>query len=707
MRITRLRVTHFKRHADLTIEPAAGLTIVRGANEAGKSTLQQALEFVLFRKAESGAQSVLGAQRWGTSEPPRVELSFDADGRSGRLTKTFAPGRGECELVFGEETITDPNLIQERVAQLTGIPTDKFFRSTASVGHAELTDIRGDEPLLQDRLQKAISGSDRGTAAAKRKLDEAVRRYRSEGTKNPGLLKSAREGVAQLEAEVQAGDIAMERLGGDRAQWVAARERRLDLDSQLARQEAELAEAERAVRLVERRDEAQDRYDRLRRASELLDAEAELRRTAPTAMPLPELRATVGRAGSLSFELSELEADLSVDVEAAAVAAETRRPPGPWRWIAAGAVLAVAGWLIGVLVGDVVGLASLVVLGIASFVALALGIRAALRARQHALATQMATRARTEHRETDRERQESFRRRRRDFEQSLANLGVRNVEEANALLAAAETHTAEMARIEGELRGLGVEVRDPVRLAAERDRAANETEQARHALSALGDLGVDPLTVRKRLQMLVDGTRPARDTARSEEDQAQGRVDSNAVDAEQVAASAEGLLVARERQAELTRRAAIYEATLAAILSAEEATMKTAARFLEERMGPDIAAITEGRYGEIQVDETNLAFRVRSPERGDFVGLDALSRGTADQLYLTARLGLVRLITMDRRPPLVLDDPFVTFDVARSDRALRLVKDLAATQGFQVLYLTCTDRHDALADHLVVLDDPA
>jgi uncharacterized protein YhaN len=707
VRITRLRLTDFKRHADLTIEPAAGLTIVRGPNESGKSTLQEALEFVLFRKAESGAQPVLGAQRWGAAGPPRVELSFEADGRSGRLTKSFAPGKGECELVIGDEAFSDPTAIQQTVAELTGIPTDRFFRSTASVGHAELQGIRADEPLLADRLQKAISGSDRGTAVAKRKLDEAVRRYRSEGTKNPGLLKSAREEVAQLEAQVQAGDAAMERLGADRAQWVAARERRLDLDAQLARQEAELAEAERAVKLVERRDEAQGRYERLRRASELLQAETQLQRTAPTAMPLTELRTTVGRAGSLSFELSELEADLAIDVEAAAAAAERRRPPGPWRWIVIGALLALVGWLIGSLVGDIVGLVALVVLGVAAFVALALGVRAALRARQFALAQKMAARAQTEHRETERDRQESFRRRRREFEQSLAALGVRSVDEANALLAAAETHTAEMARIEGELRGLGVEERDPVRLAAERDRAANEAEQARHALAALGDLGADPLTVRKRVQMLVDGTRPARDKARSEEDQSQGRVDSNDVDAEQVAAAAERLLVARQHQAELMRRATIYEATLKAILAAEEATMKTAARYLEERMGPDIAAITEGRYSEIQVDETNLAFRVRSPERGDFVELGALSQGTADQLYLTARLGLVRLITMDRRPPLVLDDPFVTFDAERAERALRLVKDLAAQQGFQVLYLTCTDRHDALADHLVVLDAPA
>ena len=75
-----------------------------------------------------------------------------------------------------------------------------------------------------------------------------------------------------------------------------------------------------------------------------------------------------------------------------------------------------------------------------------------------------------------------------------------------------------------------------------------------------------------------------------------------------------------------------------------------------------------------------------------------LSQGTADQLFLAARLGLVRLVTMDRRPPLILDDPFVTFDAARGERALRLVKQVAAQQGFQVLYLTCSDRFDRVAD---------
>ena len=54
---------------------------------------------------------------------------------------------------------------------------------------------------------------------------------------------------------------------------------------------------------------------------------------------------------------------------------------------------------------------------------------------------------------------------------------------------------------------------------------------------------------------------------------------------------------------------------------------------------------------------------------GDWVPVERLSQGTIDQVYLAARIELVRLVTQDRRPPLVFDDPFVTYDDARATRA--------------------------------------
>lgn len=707
MRLTRIRLRDFKRHKQLEIEPAAGLTIIRGPNESGKSSIRQALELVLYRKADANRDDLRKAHTWDSQEPPQVEIEFEVDGRAGALSKRFAGARSEAALSLDGETIHDHTLIGDRIAAITGIPTEAFFRATASVGHAELGAVAGDEPMIRDRLQKAISGADRGTAKARKKLESAIHRYRTEGHKNPGLLKSLREEMAMLESELASGEAALARLEADRAQWVEARERREELDVQLNRQAADLAEARRAEALAAQRDQAQERYDRLKRVAELVEEGERLRREMPTQVPLPQLRTAVNQAGNLEMELSELEAELDAETAAVEPGAESaQEPPRPVRWLVlAVALLAVAGiaWFV---LGGVIGAVVTLLLSVATVVALVQSVRVATRRRQYGLAQRLAEHASAERHDADRERQERFRRERRELETLLENLGVSDAEAAEALLATAEAHSDEMLGIEGELRGLGVEERDPRRLAEARDEAANATEQARHAMAGMGKLAEDPVASRMAAQRLVDRTTPARDEARSEADQAQGRVDANTVDAEVVAGLSERLSAARERYAEMERRALVYQGTLAAIESAERATLKTAARFLEERMGPTISRVTEGRYDEIEVDERNLAFTVRAPESGELVSVDQLSRGTADQLYLAARLGLVRLVTMDRRPPLILDDPFVTFDRSRGERALRLVKELAAEQGFQVLYLTCSSRFDTLADELVVLEAP-
>ena len=81
-----------------------------------------------------------------------------------------------------------------------------------------------------------------------------------------------------------------------------------------------------------------------------------------------------------------------------------------------------------------------------------------------------------------------------------------------------------------------------------------------------------------------------------------------------------------------------------------------------------------------------------------------LSQGTLDVVYLAARLGLVRLVTGDRRPPLVFDDPFVTLDDERAARSLELLREVAA--DFQVVYLTTSSRYDQQADLVVELAGP-
>ena len=171
-----------------------------------------------------------------------------------------------------------------------------------------------------------------------------------------------------------------------------------------------------------------------------------------------------------------------------------------------------------------------------------------------------------------------------------------------------------------------------------------------------------------------------------------------------MAGQAERLVAWREQLTASQRRQRVFATTLAAIDRAEQATMKTATRYLEEHMVRDLAAVTDGRYRRVRVDDKTLDIEVHAPEKDDWVRVSSLSQGTVDLVYLVARLGLVRLVTGDRRPPLAFDDPFVTLDDARAARALALLGTIAS--DFQVIYLTTSPRYDEAADAVVVLDGP-
>ena len=71
----------------------------------------------------------------------------------------------------------------------------------------------------------------------------------------------------------------------------------------------------------------------------------------------------------------------------------------------------------------------------------------------------------------------------------------------------------------------------------------------------------------------------------------------------------------------------------------------------------------------------------------------SLSRGTADQLYLSLRLAVCRLC-LPEKPPIVLDDALAAFDDQRLGQALDLLQELAQDQ--QVLLFTCHRREGEL-----------
>ena len=76
MRITKLTVRDFRRYREFEVPLAPGLTIVHGPNEAGKTTIQRALELVLTKKATAGGQEMDGFRSWDAPEDARPVISI-------------------------------------------------------------------------------------------------------------------------------------------------------------------------------------------------------------------------------------------------------------------------------------------------------------------------------------------------------------------------------------------------------------------------------------------------------------------------------------------------------------------------------------------------------------------------------------------------------------------------------------------------------
>ena len=121
---------------------------------------------------------------------------------------------------------------------------------------------------------------------------------------------------------------------------------------------------------------------------------------------------------------------------------------------------------------------------------------------------------------------------------------------------------------------------------------------------------------------------------------------------------------------------------------------ETRSRYERERQ-PDVvraasshfARITGGRYARIVAPPGDASVRVET-EDGESRATDELSRGTAEQLYLALRFGLIEEFAQHAEPlPVVMDDILVNFDADRAERAADAIRDLAARH--QVLFFTC------------------
>lgn len=145
----------------------------------------------------------------------------------------------------------------------------------------------------------------------------------------------------------------------------------------------------------------------------------------------------------------------------------------------------------------------------------------------------------------------------------------------------------------------------------------------------------------------------------------------------------------------LARRNLEYDALSLAMDTLQQANARLQERFspqLNQLAGEYMARLTDHKYASVSLTR-ELDGSVR--ESGEVLPHSALylSRGTADQLYLSVRLAVCRLCLPDR-PPIFLDDALAAFDDQRLRLALGLLQELGKEQ--QLLLFSCHTREQEL-----------
>lgn len=729
MKLLALRVSAFRRFAQgVAVENfAAGVNLLSGPNELGKSTLFQALEAAfLFKNGTSGA--VLEGMRPRGGGEPLVEADFEMDGRRWRIRKQFGRGKGAIlsDLDSGRD-IARASEAEDQLAALIGARSDVpgriglvWVRQQRALQPPDL-DVepatgkakpRGETNALLDLLNAEVieaAGSGLAERIAKRAQADLDALVTMRGAKKGGAydvaLTAREQARAQLErarASASASEQRLERIAKstqllsgledpaaraalaeridvlERAvsEAGAQRERHKALADQVTARDLEAREARRA--LVE----AHALGERARGVAEALgNAKALGKTVAALSEALNANLATPPRLSALetAFTLAQREeqalGDMSTFVDVSPVAGATARIVADGTPIATETRLAVPEQVM------------LTIAGVGS-------IRVTSSDAKRAAAAK----------------------RRRDEQQAviacvMREMGVRDLEQARVLAAQRQKAVLELDDARRSLsaaapRGVGMLESESVQLQASvgaldvnsLDAAASEREAqalaARHALEQAKSGAIDEERFRRLNADLAAAKqeiqRRQETIRRYSEDLARLKGEQAAADEQSGAANP---VAAQEALGAAEARVRRCEDDIAALkLLTETLTGRienVRTRYLEpisRAFLPYLTRVFPGAAPDFR-EGFSLQALTRAGQQEEFA---TLSDGTREQLAVLVRLGFARLFADRGSPvPLVLDDPLVYSDDQRL-AAMCAVLNEAGTRH-QVVVLTCRE----------------
>ena len=706
MWLTKIELKNFRRFRDFQARFSPGINVVKGPlNEMGKSTLLEGIVVALFHNPRSTAKEVKDYVAWGSAKQYRTSIEFEDEGKRYLLEKDF--DKGTVRLIGdAREELDTFKQIAEKMAERLGTKSDRLFLSSCCIRQSQVTEVSSGKKEISESLEEVVTGGRESTLASQvlQKLDVKIadsKKGLDKLARNPGILAGLKNRLQDASRKYDEVKDEVSRVEAQKIELVT-------VNKQLAQVKEEYEKCRALLGKNEQRKVIEAAIERLikdyRSVEELLGSikkHEEDFGKADEALGLSEgfrdkqqVSEFRGRMDDIRRKRRDIEKDLAERKEELAAAKEKsdrRRLVGflgSGKGITAATAI-LTGGIIGTLIGPLY-LLSLIVVGAASLV-ITIWARIALIRDKTAISgvEERVQRMKESLNELDRQEQELLTKARCS---TVAQFDDREKHFYHWL----EKKEGAKYRLEGILSRKTVQ-----------DIEGQKSEITRKLAVEEKKLTDDLTDTRLAPQEYIELDRKVRKLEAMRNELEDRKRDGMAMikaakhDAEEQVRLEEELENLKEALRHEERKVRVYELAREFMSMARVEVLSSADEALEGEIQRYFAVFTNGKYQRVKVNKEALEFSVYSDEKGDWAKPEELSGGVVDEFYLAFRLALARLIFGDKRPPLILDDPFVNFDSVRLANTLSFLKTLAT--DYQIIIFTLSDSYDEVADNIVLL----
>ena len=709
MRLRKIELANFKRLADFRTQFSPGINVVKGRlNEMGKSTLLEGIIVALFGNPRSTAREVKGYVSWGSTSQFRTGLEFEERGNRYLLEKDFGKGTARLTGDNGHTELDTFREISERMAELLGTKSEDLFLCSCCIRQAQVSEIASGKKEISESLEEIVTGGKESTLASQviQKLDSRVaemKRGLDKPAKNPGVLAGlrnqlqvasqryadVRDEVSRVEAHrIKLMEVNKELLQvkgeHENAKSLLEKNRlRKELEASIKDLEQKFDEAEKLLNGIRSLEEDVRKADR-----ELVTIEGlkEKRQVSEFRKGLDAIR---NRRGDIQEDLAEREKEL-VEARGKLEGRKLIRFLGSGKSITVAAAV-LGGGMLGTLVGPLY-LLSLIVLG-ACLLAIAAWARVAL-IRDRANISGIEERVGR--------MKESVEALGKEEEELLTQAKCSTIDEFDekerAFYRWLERKGGAEFRLEGMVGGKTIRGIDNQRSEAARKLAVEQARLTQDLIETC--LGPEEYVALERKEQLLQAKRADLEEQKRRCEVIIEQARFNMEHQVELEEELEGLQQDLEQK---ERKVRIYQLASEFISRARSEILASSQEALVKEIEAYLSVFTNGKYERVKIGREDLDFWVYSDEKEDWAKPEELSGGTIDQFYLAFRFALVKLIFNDKKPPLILDDPFVNFDSVRLANTLRFLKALSS--DYQIIIFTLSDSYDEVADNIILLGE--